>query len=376
MSLQYSRLVVRPVSSAKKAVKKKVIAEDDPVATDDDYDRYAQTVLHDAVVLGIDPGRANLATAALCFRNPGDKLKTMKWSLSRGEYREMSGIKRTCAESAKILACLQSLFHSLAEPGSSLKAADCSEILEYMRRYNTFSRHWWSITLRWSESRRRLVGYMGKRRVLDGFFSRIKKIVSFMFPDKRIEVAYGEAGLTMAPTGKGEVAVPTGGTFKACQRIFKDDPRGVRTVVKAVDEYNTTKVDWETGETKELVYRVVRLAAGQRPDDPYALSTAPSLGHVAGKTPPFAPTQDRAVLAKFKLQLKARGKVRRGGVPGELPEGAPPREDPLENRFPEVRSLRFCPRRSRKRRALRVAQNCACTSTGTRSPRSRSHDFG
>ena len=38
-------------------------------------------------------------------------------------------------------------------------------------------------------------------------------------------------------------------------------------------------------------------------------------------------------------------------MPGELPEGAPPREDPLENRFPEVRSLRFCPRRSRKRRA-------------------------
>ena len=104
----------------------------------------------------------------------------------------------------------------------------------------------------------------------------------------------------MAPTGKGEVAVPTGGTFKACQRIFKDDPRGVRTVVKAVDEYNTTKVDWETGETKELVYRVVRLAAGQRPDDPYALSTAPSLGHVAGKTPPFAPTQDRAVLARHE----------------------------------------------------------------------------
>ena len=34
-----------------------------------------------------------------------------------------------------------------------------------------FSRHWWSIALRRSESRRRLVGYMGKRRVLDGFFS-------------------------------------------------------------------------------------------------------------------------------------------------------------------------------------------------------------
>ena len=358
VSLQYSRLVMRQVSSVKKAAKKKkAIAEDDPAETDDDYDRYAQTVLDDAVVLGIDPGRANLATAALCFRNPGDKLKTMKWSLSRGEYREMSGIKRTCAESAKILACLQSSFRSLAEPGSSLKAADCSEILEYMRRYSTFSRHWWSIALRRSESRRRLVGYMGKRRVLDGFFSRIKKVVSAMFPGKRIEVAYarrarraacgwrrGEAGLTMAPTGKGEVAVPTGGTFKACQRIFKDDPRGVRTVVKAVDEYNTTKVDWETGETKELVYRVVRLAAGQRPDDPYALSTAPSLGHVAGKTPPFAPAQDRGVLAKFKLQLKARGKVRRGGVPGELPERAPPGEDPLENRFPEVRSLRFCPK--------------------------------
>ena len=149
----------------------------------------------------------------------------------------------------------------------------------------------------------------------------------------------------MAPTGKGEVAVPTGGTFKACQRIFKDDPRGVRTVVKAVDEYNTTKVDWETGETKELVYRVISLAEGQELDDPYGLLTGLSLGHIAGKTPPLAPARDRAVLARYKQLLKDKNKVRRGGMPGELPDRWwPPREDPLENRFPEIRSLRFCPK--------------------------------
>ena len=345
VSLQYSRTVMRQVSSVKKA-KKVAFREEGTVATDDDYDRHAPTVLDDAVVLGIDPGRANLATVAMCFWDPdGKKQTTFKWSLSRGEYREMSGIKRTCAESAKIFACLQSSFHSLADPGSSLKAADCSEILEYMRRYSTFSRHWWEIALRRSESRRRLVGYMGKRRVLDQFFSRIKKSVSTFLPGKRIEVAYGEAGLTMSPTGKGEVAVPTAATYKACQRIFKDDPGGARTVVKVVDEYNTTKVDWETGETKELVYRVISLAEGQELDDPYGLLTGLSLGHIAGKTPPLAPARDRAVLARYKQLLKDKNKVRRGGMPGELPDRWwPPREDPLENRFPEIRSLRFCPK--------------------------------
>ena len=169
------------------------------------------------------------------------------------------------------------------------------------------------------------------------------------------------------------IAVPTGGTFKACQRIFKDDPRGVRTVVKAVDEYNTTKVDWETGETKELVYRVVRLAAGQRPDDPYALSTAPSLGHVAGKTPPFAPTQDRAVLAKFKLQLKARGKVRRGGAGCRASCQRGRRRERIRWR---TGSPRFEVCAFARGAAASGAQNCACTSTGTRSPRSRLHDFG
>ena len=356
VSIQYSRFVRKKVDyiGAKVRKKKGVITEEgEAPATDDDYDRHATTILDDKAVLGLDPGRSNLATVAILYLDPNTgKLVRKSWSLSRGQYRETSGIKRLCKESEEKLQCMATSFHSLADPGSTLSAVTGDEILEYSRRYHVFAAEWWGIAIRRSESRDRLVGYMGKRRVLDKFFSEIKMYVKTTFPGKKIEVAYGEAGLTMAPTGKGEVAVPTGGTYTACRRIMSDghDPR-VSCKVTPVDESYTTAVSWEHGTRKELVYRIVRLAddqTGTTSDVPLADKVA--VGHTANKYPPFAPERDREVLQAWKQLQKHKNKVKRGGSTSPSTSIHPAsrsqyavKEDWKESMFTEVRGLRFCP---------------------------------
>ncbi len=179
--------------------------------------------------------------------------------------------------------------------------------------------------------------------MLDAFFSRIKKDVKTLFPGKRIEVAYGEAGLTMSPTGKGEVSVPTGGTYQACTRIMTDaHDASVRCKVTPVSEHNTTKRSWETGADKMAVHRVIK----QRDGNPN-VSNRPGLGaHERGKLPPLAPEKDRRLLEIFRNIQRDKDKRRRGGTtPAALRPETDRNKTTLQFRFPEIRGLCFCPRR-------------------------------
>jgi hypothetical protein len=160
VSLQYHREVQREVGAPKpkkKKTKKAPTSVDALEETTDDYDRNLATVTDDLVVLGIDPGRVSLATVAVLYLE-GNKLVRKTWSLSRGEYRETSGIRRVERDKAARFAHLQRSFQTLA--ASPLSAIDGWEIREYMRRYSAFADEWWRAALRRVESRENLVGFM------------------------------------------------------------------------------------------------------------------------------------------------------------------------------------------------------------------------
>jgi len=142
----------------------------------------------------------------------------------------------------------------------------------------------------------------------------------------KIDLAYGEAGLTMSPTGRGEVAVPTGGTFKACKRVFT----GPDCKVSVVDESFTTKVSSDTGGVKELVYRCL------------AADNTVIVGHCPGKDPPTVPMAIRPQYEVVRESTKRKNKARRGGTNFTQPQyiNANPF---VPTRYIEVRSLRFCP---------------------------------
>ncbi|NCA94327.1 MAG: hypothetical protein EOM84_04060, partial [Sphingobacteriia bacterium] len=266
VSLQYERTVTRRVVAKKKRAR--VAPETQPV---EEYDRNLPTVFENTVVLGLDPGRTTLACVAVLYVVDG-KLVRRSWRLSRGQYREVSGINRHKRRQDQLYAPLAPAFSELGKEGASLKAVHEDEVTEYMRRCGPIAKQWWGLALKRSESRAAFGMYMGKRRTLDGFFARILREVKKLFPDhKSTVVAYGEAGLTMAPTGKSEVAVPTGGTHKSCQRVF-----GKKAVIPTF-EYNTTSTDWKSGLPKERVYRT------------FAPNGCLTVGHTKDKKGPVVP---------------------------------------------------------------------------------------
>lgn len=317
VSIQYKKVVMErvlpPITKVKIKPKEISIV---------DYDRNLSTVTNDLIVLGLDPGRNNLATISYITSDGTTKY----WTLTRGQYRQVSGVCNQMRKQAQRYAHLQEGFHRLTD--TTLRACEPGEIHAYLREYKTISKQWWSQALQRVESRMHFKMYMGKRRVLDSFFAKVLRTVQKQFPSHEILVAYGEAGLTMSPTGKGEVAVPTGGTFKACQRIM-----GTQCVIPT-DEYNTTAIAWETGKKKEIVYRVV--------DESGDLS----VDHTKDNKPPKVPTTRVQAFDKYKKALVQKEKDRRRGW-FHLSNDTSVQEENQEEtrRYNEVRGLRFCPER-------------------------------
>lgn len=321
-SIQYTRVVQRRVVPKPRKASTKARAARETVAGQD-YPRHLGTASEDLVVLGLDPGRTNLATIAYIL----DSGLRKSWTLTRGQYRLKSGICSEEASKAKRYSGMAAAFHELAGDGSMLRTCWPDAIHEYMRRYRAVSCEWWALALRREESRAALRLYMGKRRALDGFFSKVLRSVRATFPGRRIEVAYGESGLTMSPTGKGEVAVPTGGTYKACCRAVAAAGVGA---VTPTDESMSTAVSWETGQRKEIVYRIV--------DELGRLG----LDHTPAKSPPQAPVNLQEAVSKYRQSLRAKELARKKN--GARSDTTTSTTDALISaRYPEVRGLRFCP---------------------------------
>ena len=123
-----------------------------------------------------------------------------------------------------------------------LNAAEPAELQTYLERYSAVQHRWWDLALQRRESRSEFQRYIGKRAVLDGFWGRIKKEVQQLCLTAEVRVAYGSAGPNMASTGRGQLSVPTTGTYKACRRAFSTELE---------DEFRTSVVCWETGRQNE-----------------------------------------------------------------------------------------------------------------------------
>jgi len=330
------------------------------------------------VSFGLDPGRVNLATITYAMNDRDAKEfknapRTMSWNLSRGEFYEASGIRKLDAEQQKWHSGLHERFAGLKAEGGALRTADPKDILDYLASYATFRDDWWSVMLRRRESRASLQRYSGKRSVLDGFFSRIQRSVKNMFPGvKDITIGYGQAFQTMKSSGRGEMAVPTTGTFKSCQRVFK------RENVLITDEFRSTAVAWETGKKKEAVYRIVEPSPSTEGTNEPPTYICKS-GHTADKYMPLVPAAHRLVAQTYAAELKAKRAQRRkprmftGMAAEEDAEEVAEEGQEALLRYLEMRGLRFCPERrlylDRDREAARtIARLCATALLGLPRP--------
>lgn len=307
------------------------------------YDPVSNTI-----VLGADPGRTNIVTIAYVL-NPDSVPANMEeafkpqawsddWTLSRRQFYADSGIRKENTLKSKRFESVHQFWtqggHDMEvaedidheDVIAALRTASVNELMAYIARYAQVRDEWWSLALRRRESRADFKRYSGKRKVLDGFFSNVKKVLEKRFPKANVQIAYGSAFQTMKPTGKGEVAVPVHATYKSCCRVF-----GLGRVVPT-DEYGSTKYDWDTGCQKLAVYRKV---VGRRNGE-QLLVDASDLGTTGNMAMPNATNPDDIQAVRMYMQAQ-KARVRRST------NGHVVNEPNLSNatRYPEVRGLRF-----------------------------------
>lgn len=196
------------------------------------------TPADDVCVVGIDPGRKDILHAAVEVAPNIFKSVT----LTRNQYYSEAGIlhhqKKTVAwqQGKEVQAALQ-FMSRVSTKGNSLR--NFQAYLEVWQ--NTFPILWTEYTkTRWSDGRFRLYG--GKKRAFSTYFNRLEEVVQEEANKARVVVAYGSA--SFAPTGKGEVAVPTSRAFKECRARFE---------THVVSEFRTSMVDHETLTVLQLV---------------------------------------------------------------------------------------------------------------------------
>ncbi len=372
VSVQYSvSVTVSASKQRKKGAKKEATDREAPV---ENYDRQLEMLLKgggeegvDVLVLGVDPGRSNIATIAFAVYKFDEKTGVLKrvvktWKLSRGQYYHASGIKKANRAQQKRFESLQDKWSALSDDDACLRTTDPDNIIAYLRSYSTIQDKWWRLALQHVESAAKLVRYGGKKRVLDSFFAGVKKQARRLYPNARVQVAYGSAVQTMKCTGPGEVAAPVGEAFRACVRAFGPDAVAVK------DEYRSTAVDWESGRRKELVYKVLER-------DGQSGRVVERLRHTPSKWAPRVDSRraDHVLLTqRYIADAKIRNADRRGCKRRVMTIQQQAIDDTEEDagddnegegqgrtsacavdeqqqrsvarlRYPEVRGLRFCP---------------------------------
>jgi len=314
----------------------------------DDYDPDANTCFMDRLILGLDPGRVSLATI-ICIEPNGDKTT---WRLSRGQYHTESGILRENKKQQKRMKPLIESFATLTQDGGALRASSTEEIRKYVQAYKKFEESWFSdFAFKQEESWSHMKRYSGKQKTLATFFSKVRKDaekIAIKHGLKRLEVAYGACGPKMASCGRGELAVPTTGTYRACVTAFmKQLGKFKNNIVSLEDEGFTSKVSWETGKNWEKVYKTHK-ANGKE-----------YLQHTANKYSPIVNTVDLEQVQKRRLAMKAKSVKWRGGGTNSCTFGEAGVKEPTAPKIYEkndtrdarkvrhidVRGLLFCPER-------------------------------
>ena len=202
------------------------------------------------LIVGLDPGRTNLAALSYYVVNDDNTVSKQHWSLARKQYYAESGINKRNKLKAYRYYDIMKKWSELG----TLRTTVQSDIIGYVDHYNEIKETWWNLALNKIESVDALNTYSGKKRVIDRFFVKVKKDLKKKHPNTNIVIAYGSAHRSMTSSGYGEVSAPISGTFKSCQKIFN-------TIVE--NEDYTSKMDWDSGQECRKVYKKFRVEEGK-----------------------------------------------------------------------------------------------------------------
>jgi hypothetical protein len=267
------------------------------------------------LVVGLDPGRTNLASISYYWVKDDDTIEKRFWSLSRKQYYAESGINKRNKLKALRYQAISEAWTNLG----TLKTVLASDILAYVDQYNIIKDDWWSLAMNKIESVNALNLYSGKHRTMDRFFSKVKKDLKVSHPKVNITVAYGSAFNSMNSTGRGEVSAPVSATYKSCKRILN-------TIVE--NEDFTTKHEWDTGKECNKVYKTFKEMDGCVCEVFNNCPPNKRSPHLLASSPDFE---------MAKKYIVDHSKKKKKEPPDPLRE-----KKPIVLHYPEIRGLRFC----------------------------------
>lgn len=162
----------------------------------------------DTIVVAIDPGRANIIYAV----RDSDG---MEFRLTNGQYQHEGGIMYSRDSWERWNAPLQNIYDSIGQ--HSPKTASVDGWNEFLDVDTAAADAIWNVNYSKKASRMRFHTHCNTKKVMESFVAKFGKGVRDA--KRRILVGYGQA--KFAPTGRGEMAVPTTQSFKTVAKMWK-----------------------------------------------------------------------------------------------------------------------------------------------------------
>lgn len=187
-------------------------------------------------VVAIDPGRVITYYAVEKMGNGRFKSYTM----TRREYYAKSGVFEARKQTEE---WSKGIKESLVKYSKvSVKGVDIEHHNQFLAVYKSVNLAIWSeyTKSRWARQRLRLYG--GKKRAFSQFFQTVQRGDDRPELKRPIVIAYG--GANIGTGGRGELSSPTSRAYKECLQRYE---------CRAIDEFRTSKVNWETGDILQLV---------------------------------------------------------------------------------------------------------------------------
>lgn len=181
-------------------------------------------------VIGIDPGRSSLITAAELLEDG----KYVTYKLSRAQYYHESGIHDSNKKKDKWNLRVKSSLVDLSK--TTTKGTSLEKFKEYLKVLKKNYDILWAENLKKKWGRQKFNTYMGKQKSIQSFLNSLKKSGEKRGDYREIVLAYGDAGF--ASNGKGELSAPTTSLSRQCSKKYK---------TKMIDEFRTTQLNYETG---------------------------------------------------------------------------------------------------------------------------------
>lgn len=194
------------------------------------------------VLLGVDVGRVNVVNITVLVdgkpffvKGPTGADRRLKFRLTAAHLYTASGVRQRRRVMMRRRSALGIDQADRRLSRSTLRSSDVHDVLAHLDAFAASRNGYWAWARRRATRQDKLRSRAGRARVVARFFSRVRRTLKVHIPDissKDVIVAWGNA--KVAPSGRGNVTVPTHGTARAAALVFK-------RALRQADEYRTSQ---------------------------------------------------------------------------------------------------------------------------------------